>query len=205
MYVEIVTPPTETPVSVAELKSHLIVDHSSDDTLIGEYLKAAVAELDPPLGILGRAMVEQTLKLHLPVFNGRTIKLPYPPLISVESVKYTDTDGIEQTVDSDEYEVIIHQEPGYIALLDGESWPTDLAETEYPVRIEFKCGYETTVTDPGTDDEVRTITVPQGIRQYIKLLVAEMYKERELTQNMAIKRNAHWFNLIEKYRFRMGG
>lgn len=204
MYVEIVTPPAEYPVSVAEVKKAAVIDHTDDDTLVEEYLQAAIADLDPPYGILGRAMVEQTLKLHMSGFNGRTISLPYPPLISVESVKYTDSDGVEQAVSTDEYEVITHQEPGYIALLDGESWPTDLDEIQYPVQITYKAGYETSVTGEG-EDEVRTITVPAGIKQYIKLLVAEMYKERELTQNMGIKRNVHWFNLIEKYRFRMGG
>lgn len=199
MFVTVTTPPDEYPVSVADLKKHMVIDHASDDDLIESYLQAAIAEIDPPHGILGRAMVEQTLTAYLTGFSS-IIRLPYPPLISVESVKYTDSDGAEQTVDSDTYEVITGSEPGYISLLDGESWPTDLDEIEFPVFIEYKAGYETAV-----DGDTRTITVPHGIQIYIMLLVAEMYKERELTQNLAIKSNLHWFNMIEKYRFRFGG
>ena len=193
MYVEITTAPAAYPVSVFELRDHLIIDHSDDDFLLERYLRAAISELDPPHGILGRAMIDQTLKVHLKEFTTR-IYLPYPPLDSVTSVKYYDSDGVEQTVNSNNYEVITHQEPGYIVIKDGESWPTGIDDIEYPINIIFKAGYGATASD-----------VPEGIRFFIMLNVAEMYKERELTQNMAVKRNVHWFNLIEKYRFRFSG
>jgi len=199
-YVTIDTAPTAYPVSVAEIKAHAIIEHTADDTLIDMYLKAAISDLDPPHGILGRAMMEQTLIAYLPGFDDDRIYLPFPPLVSVTSVKYQDSDGVEQTVDSSTYEVITGAEPGYIAILDGEDWPTDEDDIEHPVWIKYKAGYPSVVVGLTT-----TIMVPQGIRFYIMLLVAEMYRQRELSTVMATKNNPLWMNLIEKYRFRFTG
>jgi len=110
---------------------------------LNAYLKAAIAELDPPHGILGRAMMEQTLIAYLTGFgfDSDRIYLPYPPLVSVTSVKYQDSNGTAHTVDSSTYEVITGAEPGYISILDGEDWPTDEDDISTPVWIEYKAGY----------------------------------------------------------------
>src|SRR6056297_429408 len=199
-HVTIKTAPTGYPVSVEDIKEHAIIEHDNDDWLLNSYLRAAIAELDPPHGILGRAMMEQTLIAYLPGFDSDRIYLPYPPLISVTSVKYQDSDGNEQTVDPSTYEVITGAEPGYVAILDGEDWPTDEDDISMPVWIEYKAGYPSV-----TVGETTTITVPEGIRFYIMLLVAEMYRQRELSTMIATKNNPLWMNLIEKYRFRFEG
>ena len=189
-YVEIDTAPANYPVSVAEIKSHAVIEHAGDDTIVENYLQAAITELDPPHGYLGRAMMEQTLIAYLKKFPGNRIQLPFPPLVSVTSVKYQDNDGVEQTISSAEYEVVSGPtvDPGYIVLADGYSWPTDLDEIEHPIWIEYKAGY------------ANVAAVPEGIRLYIMMLVAEMYRQRELT---TVSRLAeHWRGFIDKYRFR---
>ena len=189
-HVTIETAPTGYPVSVEDIKEHAIIEHDNDDWLLNSYLRAAIADLDPPYGILGRAMMEQTLIAYLTGFDSDRIYLPYPPLVSVTSVKYQDSDGNEQTVDSSTYEVITGSEPGYVAILDGENWPTDEDDISTPVLIEYKAGYT---------------SVPEGIKFYIMLLVAEMYRQREMSTVMATKNNPLWMNMIEKYRFRFAG
>jgi uncharacterized phiE125 gp8 family phage protein len=171
----------------------MVIEHASDDTLIESYLKAAISSLDPQHGILGRAMITQTLIAYMRKFDGDTIDLPYPPLISVSSVKYQDDDGVEQTVDASTYEVITSSEPGKIALLDGEDWPTDLDEIEFPIWITYITGY------------AAAANVPEGIKLYIKMLVAEMYRQREISTLIATKNNQLWMNFIDRYRFRFSG
>ena len=188
-YAVIDTAPTAYPVSVDEIKTHAIIEHFDDDYLIENYLKAAITELDPPNGYLGRAMMEQTVIAYLKDFPGDRILLPFPPLISVTSVKYQNKDGVEQIIDSSEYEVITGAEPGYIAMADGKTWPTDLDEIECPIWITFKAGY--------------TSGVPEGIRLYIMLMVSEMYRQRELSTMAQVK--PHWHSMIEKYRFHFAG
>ena len=192
-YAEITTAPTETPVSIGDLKSHAIIDHTGDDILLLNYRDAVIAELDPPHGILGRAMMTQTVKAYLKEFPGDSIELPFPPLVSVTSVKYKDSDDAEQTVDSSTYEVTTGSEPGYITILDGQSWPTSLSEVEHPIWIEYVAGYSTAKL------------VPAGIKHYIMMMVAEMYRERELSTMAQTKPNVMWRNMIERYRFHFSG
>lgn len=186
--------PTGYPVSVTEITTHAIIEHALDDTLIETYLKAAIAELDPPNGYLGRAMMEQTVVAYLERFPGIVIQLPFPPLISVTSLKYQDDDGNEQTFSSSKYEVITGVEPGQIALLDDYDWPDDLDDIQYPIWIEYQAGYALSGGE---------ITVPEGIRLYLKMLVAEMYAHRQLTGMEKLK--PVWKNMIEKYRHRFPG
>lgn len=56
-------PPAETPVSLADAKVHLRVDHGDDDTYIGAIVAAATEHLDGWNGILGRCLVTQTWTL----------------------------------------------------------------------------------------------------------------------------------------------
>ena len=199
-HVTIETPPAAYPVSVAELKAHAIIEHTADDALIERYLQAVIADLDPPYGYLGRAIMEQTLIAYMAGFDETAIALPYPPLVSVTSVKYQDKDGATITIPATDYEVITGTEPGYIHLLSGSSWPTDTADTAYPIWITYKAGYPSVTVGATT-----TVMVPHGIRQYICMAVAEMYRQRELSTMIQLQTHQMWQHLIERYRFRFAG
>lgn len=55
----LVTPPAALPVSLADMKAHLRVDHNDEDELIDATQEAAVAYLDGRGGILGRCIIPQ--------------------------------------------------------------------------------------------------------------------------------------------------
>lgn len=191
MRVVVKTAPAALPVDLDQLKEHAVIEHDLHDAMVQRMTAAVVAQLDPPYGWLGRAMIEQTLTAHLKFFPGSEIYLPYPPLQSVTSIKYVDLDGVTQTVDSGSYEVIT-TEPGYVALLDGESWPDDLSEIEYPVFIEYVAGYGESYAH-----------VPALIQQYIMVCVTEAYNRRELSDVASINIHPEWKNMLASVRFRM--
>ena len=193
--ITVVDPPENYPISLADVKKHLVVEHDEDDDLIETYLKSVISMLDPPYGFLGRAMVTQTLKYWRENFpTGRILKIPFPPLQSVTSVNYYDSDEVEQTVSADNYTVVTSQEPGYIELNSNSSWPTVLSERKYPVFIEFIAGYGDCcdLYEP----------VPAGLRQWILLSVADFYMQREHINHVAAGHNNFTMNIIENYRFR---
>lgn len=88
---------------------------------------------------------------------GATFALPMPPLVSVTSLKYLDSDGVEQTYDAANYIVSGVGGRGRITLKSGSTWPTVGAYPE-ALRIRFVAGY---------------VTVPEPIEQAILLDAAE--------------------------------
>ena len=164
----LVTPPAVTPVSLAEAKEHLRVEHDLDDAYITSCIAAAVSRIDGRNGWLRRSLINCTYQLFLPWFPvARCIPLPLPPLNSVSSIKYQDENDVEQTFSSDSYQVVKNEDEGYIYLKTGESWPGNTFERPDAVKIEFVAGYGAAGSD-----------VPGNIRHAIKIEIGALYAER---------------------------
>jgi uncharacterized phiE125 gp8 family phage protein len=160
MRVVVVTPPSAEVVSVEQVKDHLNIDHSDDDALLSAYIAAATAVIDGPEGWLGRAIGEQVLEARLDDFGTGPILLPYPPLVTLSSVKYVDGDGVEQVLASTEYELLGSE----LDLAWGKSWPSVRSQRE-AVRIRYTAGYSGEI-DP-------------RIHAAILLMVGDLHANRE--------------------------
>lgn len=87
---------------------------------------------------LKRALITQTVDLHLDCFPCWTIKLP--PLQSVTAITYFDSNGVEQTLAADQYLVDSTTLPARITPAYGLVWPS----TQYrnnAVKVRFVAGY----------------------------------------------------------------
>tara|TARA_R110000824_G_scaffold77288_2_gene195532 strand:- start:13999 stop:14400 length:402 start_codon:yes stop_codon:yes gene_type:complete len=90
--------------------------------------------------------------LYLDKWPGREIQLPYPPLISVTSVKYYgDSTETLDTFSTGSYTVSTAGDPGVIWLNEDKDWP-DLMDRPQPIEILFTAGY-----GANTDDVPDTI------------------------------------------------
>ena len=166
--------PTVTPLTLAEVKKHLRVTTTDQDDLITIYLKAATDFIDGEWGFLGRAIVTQTWLLTIDEFPSGEIRIPLPPLQSVNSVKYDDGAGVEQTVASTDYYVDTASEPGWVVPVSGVSWPTPL-DAVNAVRVEFVAGYSPDSSSPPD----LTANIPFNIKAGLLLLVGNMMERRE--------------------------
>jgi uncharacterized phiE125 gp8 family phage protein len=181
----LVTPPSETPVSLAEAKAHLRVDHSAEDSTIGIYLNAAVSSLDGFSGVLGRAMVTQVWRQDSVRFPSGVMRLPLPD-VSAVTVAYTDQTGSEQTLSASKYHVLNDAIGSLLVLAENEVWPnTD--EIPSAVRVTLTCGYG------GASD------VPWELKAAILLDVGASYQDRELSMDRAIQ-NPAYNAAVSKYR-----
>lgn len=159
----LVTPPASLPVTLADMKAHLRVDHDDEDDLITAYIGAAVAHLDGWSGVLGRCLVEQEWAITMADFPGvRRLSLPFPDVTAVAVQYYTG--NVLTTLATADYRL---QEDGmgsWLELLANSSWPA-------------------------TDDRADAVTVtftaampaallPSAV-QAIKLLVGHWYRTRE--------------------------
>jgi hypothetical protein len=88
---------------------------------------------------------------------GAYFVLPRPPLVSVTSLKYLDSDGTETTYDAANYIVSGVGREGRITLKSTATWPT-VGDYPEPLRIRYVAGY---------------VTVPEPIVQAVLLDAAE--------------------------------
>lgn len=160
----LITPPTVEPLELPELKVHLREDGSEQDALITSLIVAAREHVE---GFLGRKLINQVWDLTLDGFFGSSITIPYAPLVSVGSVKYLDTAGVQQTMTASDYVVDTARQPGRVFLAYQAVWPTAQSR-ENAVVIRFTAGYGTTAA-----------SVPDSIKAAMKLLVASWYENRE--------------------------
>ena len=134
----VVVEPTEEPVSLEEAKRHGNILITSDDAQVGEDITEARGYCE---GISGRQFVTATRKIVLDRFPVGAISVPRPPLRSVGSITYTDENGSAQTWSSALYQVDIDGEPGRIAPIEGETYPSTQAGTFGTVVVTYDAGY----------------------------------------------------------------
>lgn len=163
------------PVSVDEVKANSNITITEDDQLI---MGLIIAATDYTENLLGRLLVPKTVDLvqdGFPADDCEPIILPYPPLISVTSIKYYDDADTLQTWDSAEYEVNTDQHYyGLVYPNRNESYPAT-RQFRNSVQVEYIAGYQDT---GGNNDADR---VPQEIKQAILMLVGHLYENREAT------------------------
>ncbi len=160
----LVSPPSETPISLAEAKAHLRVFHDDDDALIAAHLAAATAHLDGFGGILGRCLVTQSWRQDLGAFPcDRKLRLPLAPVASVTHVKYRDASDAEQTLSTSVYAGPLVDALGpFVALKSGQSWPSTYARDD-AVSVTFVAGYGA------------ASAAPEPIKAALKLHVERLY------------------------------
>lgn len=158
----LVTPPASLPVTVAEAKAHLRVDHNDEDEKIEALISAATSYLDGRSGVLHRCIVAQTWELTLDEFPTEEIEIPLGPVQSVTAVTYVDLSGATQTVSLTDYYVDVTSPTAWI--VPQIEWPNTM-QAANAVAVSFVAG--TSVS-----------SVPAAIKHAILLLVGHWFDNR---------------------------
>jgi len=179
MALKLITAPERMPVTLEEAKAHLEVEHNDRDDAIQTMIAAATAFCEGPDGVLQLALNPQTWEWSLDCFPScRWWEVPLKKLIAVDSIKYTDVAGDEQTIDAENYTVDTASIPGRIVFISGFVAPTTLLGGANVVRVRFQAGYPEDQPDSGID-EPPTSTVPSPIKIAIMMMVGDMFDNRE--------------------------
>jgi uncharacterized phiE125 gp8 family phage protein len=101
--------------------------------------------------------------------RGGVMPLPRPTLQEVVAVRYTDRDGVEAVLDEALYFVDVVKKPGRLVLNYGAEWPSVALRPVAGVRVEFVAGYG------------GASAVPDMVKAAVKLLVGDLYENRENT------------------------
>lgn len=173
MTTRVVSPPPVEPITLAEAKLHLRETGTEQDAIITSLIVAARQYAE---NYTRRALVQQTLELLLPCFPwDGVIALPRPSLVSVTSVKYIDTGGVLTTVDPSEYQVDVYRQPAYIKPAYLYYWKATRSSDVNAVQVRYVAGYPVGAGSP-TD---YTVNIPDGIKHWMRVRVAQLYEHRE--------------------------
>ena len=136
---KLITPPTTEPVTLAAVKEHLRLEvaDTTYDANLNDLIVAARTEAE---NFQNRAYMERTYDLALDYFPQMPIRVPMPPLVSVESIKYTDEEGVITTLPDTDYIIDLISEPGRIAFAKGKNWPSVSLQSVNGVVIRFVAG-----------------------------------------------------------------
>ncbi len=192
---ELITAPAEEPVSLAEARAHLRIDddNTAFDTRIQVMIAAARQTAEHELG---RKLIRQTWDFVLDAFpeDGESIRLPADLVKphSIGHIKYVDTSGSLQTVNSSTYDLDRHNMPGYVFPVADAPWPSDVADSANAVSVRVLCG-----------EWEAAANVPAAIKHWILMQVGTMYehsKDQVVGVAVASLPNRFTDRLLDPYR-----
>lgn len=161
----LVTNPTTKVVSVADVKSHLRIDTSDEDTLLGLYIDAATEMAE---NFCGRHFIKHEYRLYFDsVTSVASLVYPDCTLDVINPVKWIDNDSDSQFA-STKAHIDAYSNPS-IVYLDYDFPSVTLKSDKSNV---FWFDFGTGIGSASTD-------IPEAIKQAIKLIVADMYYFRE--------------------------
>lgn len=185
MAYKLITAPTTEPVALADAKLHLREDGTDQDARIEALISAARSLAEQKTG---RAFAPQTWELVLDDFPQAFI-LHHPPVVGVESLKYIDADGVEQTVNPVCYTLDSEAMPGYLVPAYGYGWPAVRAVPN-AVRVRYSCGH-------AIDDAALA-----ALRMWMLLAVATWFKHAEAVSDgqLASLPRTYVDGLLDEYK-----
>lgn len=170
------------PVSLEEAKAQTRTDCADEDGLIGAYVTAAT---DAASDRLQRALVPTRYRLTLDSFPD-AIELILPPIISVQSVKYIDENGDQQTLDPQDYFLDSVSEPGYLVPAAGRAWPATQDRIN-AVEVEYTAGYADSA-------------IPSPIKTWILLAMGDLYEQRTRSAEKPVVPQFFAESLLDTYK-----
>jgi uncharacterized phiE125 gp8 family phage protein len=161
----LLTPPAVEPVTLAEAKAYLRVEHDDDDDVIAALIAGARVHVEAQTR---RALISQTWRLTRDCWppDGAIAVVPVP-LKEIATVRVYDADDVAHTLDLQAFSLDKAAAPAIIAFAP---WALPMpGRLVAGIEIDIAVGYGDAPTD-----------VPAALRQAIKLLVAHWYENRGL-------------------------
>lgn len=161
----LLTPPAAEPLTLAQAKDFLRVQHDADDDLIAALIAGARLHVEAQTR---RALMTQTWRLVRDVWpaSGRLPVLPVP-LREIVAAGVWRADGTLQAIDLDAFAIDAASGPAVLAFERGAMpAPGRLAAG---IEIDIAAGYGDEPDD-----------VPEPLRQAMRLLVAHWYENRSV-------------------------
>ena len=158
--------PLSEPLSLAEAKAWLRVEHDDDDEVIAALIAGARVHVEAQTR---RALITQQWRIVRDSWpdSGRIAVLP-APLRALTAARVYRIDGTAHALDEEAIVVDAASEPGVLAFVPGTL--PEPGRVAAGIELDVETGY-------GDEPE----DVPEPLRQAIRMLVAHWYENRGLT------------------------
>ncbi len=159
-----ITPPASEPVSLAEAKLFLRIDHNAEDGLIATLITAAREAVEAGVG---RALITRRVREDLDIWvrEARTgAVLGLGPVSTVVAVRLLADNGSQSVLDPERYRLEGHRDRSRLVFTDGV--PATLREIG-GIEIEYDCGFADDAAD-----------LPVALRLATLQIVAALYELR---------------------------
>ena len=130
----------------------------------------------------GRRFVDQELELNLDCWPDWIVELPVAPIVSIDYVRYLDTNGelqtfydgtVSPTIGADQVWLDIKSQPGRLQPAYGGRWPILRGGDFNAVQIGFTAGYGT----GGSPEDLSVI--PKQLQLWLRYRLAGHFEQRE--------------------------
>ena len=158
MTLTLIAGPATEPVDRADVKLHLRVSGSEEETLIDGLIAAARLSVEAHAGV---ALISQTWKWTLDAWRGDVLELPLGPATSIVSV------AVDGTPLSPSAYTLVPGRPARLLSDGGVQWTSPTMKAG-GIEIIFAAGFGSSETD-----------VPRDLRHAILMLVAHWFENRE--------------------------
>lgn len=162
----VTTPPDVEPVDATTAKTQTRISYADEDALYAIWVPAARRLVETEATT---CLVNQTLTMRLPSWpRDAQVRLPIGPVSAVNSVKYYDAGGVQQTlVDGTDYQTWLDYRPPTIFPAPQKFWPVIQFGRVPAIAIELVAGYGPDAT-----------TVPETAKQAILMTIAYWAENR---------------------------
>lgn len=154
MPIELVKPAIGLAVPLADAKLNLRIAGTRMDIILDAWIRGVTRHAE---GLMQRALISQDWRLTLDRFP-RAIVLRYPPVSAVASVKYYDTNNVQQTLDPACYIKVANQ-----LAHRAQCWPATYERPD-AVEVLYTAGYGADAT-----------SIPADIRLYLLAKLNEQF------------------------------
>lgn len=180
-----ITAPVAEPITLTEAKAQARFTSSAEDTFITELISQAREFCESNTGL---SLMPQTWELTLDDFADE-MHLHRPPVTSITSIKYTDVNGVEQTLASTEYVLDSASDmKARVVLAVDKSWP-DVYTGINNVRIRYVAGY------------ANAAAVPKQLKRWMLIHITDWFKNREsIVVGAANSRIDYFDHLLDSYK-----
>jgi uncharacterized phiE125 gp8 family phage protein len=164
MSLAMTSPPAVEPVTIDDAKTHMRVDGTAEDALIGSLVLTSRLHIESALSL---ALITQSWRLTLDRWpRGNHVDLPLTPLQAIDEINVKDAYGTSSIIPAEHYLVDLAARPGRVVW--NKAVPPSPGLPAKGIEIDFTAGFGATAD-----------SVPAPLKHAILMLTAHWYEHRD--------------------------